>query len=196
MEPTLWTPEQYHQKLLAPVGEVVIGMERTGVPVDLAALRSIEERMSARAAELRVELHDWCPRDINWASWQQLADWFHGSWDADAGYATGADGPLYGCSTGLGMDPSPYCKKGEVPDDKISTDDRALEWLAGHNPAHRAPITALRSLRQCERMARYARDWLEKAIPHADGTFRLPPLVWSRDRPRHSSWSRHWAIWG
>lgn len=172
MLPQLWSAHEYHANLLAPVGEVVIGMERTGVPVDREVLQDIDTRMTARAEELRRELHDWCPRDINWASWQQLAEWFHGTWQDEA---EGEEGTMYGCSRGLGMEPSPYCKKGEVPDDKISTDDRALEWLAGHNPAHRAPIAALRSLRQCERMGRYARDWLEKALPHPDGTWRLHP---------------------
>lgn len=172
MQPTLWTPAEYHRNLLAPVGEVVIGMERTGIPVDRAVLTDINERMTVRSAELLRELADWRPGDINWNSWQQLAEWMHGTWEP---WSEEAGGELYGCARGLGMEPSPYCKKGEVPDDKISTDDRALEWLAGHNPAHRAPITALRQLRQCERMGRYARDWLEKALPHGDGTWRLHP---------------------
>lgn len=161
MIPTLWTAEEYHRNLLAPVGEVVIGMERTGVPVDPEVLRDIEARMAARAEELRKELAQWAPRDINWNSWQQLAAWLHNEPTEDP--------------PGLGLEPSPYCKKGEVPDEKISTDDRALEWLAGHNPDHRVPITALRQLRQCERMGRYARDWLAKAIRHPDGTWRLHP---------------------
>jgi DNA polymerase-1 len=172
LKPQLWTAAEYHQNLLAPVGEVVIGMERTGVPVDRAVLQDINLRMELRAVELRRELADWCPADINWGSWQQLAEWMHGpeEWPrAETGE------PLHGPIWGPRMEPSPYCKKGEVPDDKISTDDRALEWLAGHNPAHRAPITALRQLRQAERMGRYARDWLEKALPHHDGTWRLHP---------------------
>lgn len=177
LRPQLWTADEYQRNLLAPVGEVVIGMERTGVPVDLAVLRDIEQRMADRSTELRRELADWHPGDINWGSWQQLADWMHGTWEEEAKeYAGEGDWTEFkGCSRGLGMEPSPYCKKGEVPDDKISTDDRALEWLAGHNPAHRAPIAALRALRQAERMGRYAVDWLAKAIPHADGTYRLHP---------------------
>jgi DNA polymerase-1 len=161
LEPRLLTPVEYQRTILAPVGEVVIGMERTGVPVDLNVLGDIASRMAERAAELRKELAQWAPPDINWNSWQQLAAWLHNS-PEDA-------------SPGLGLEPSPYCKKGEVPDDKISTDDRALEWLAGHYPEHREPITALRQLRQCERMGRYARDWLSTAVPHGDGTWRLHP---------------------
>lgn len=177
LEPRHWSAAEYHLNLLAPVGEVVIGMERTGVPVDRQVLTDIEQRMADRCVELRRELADWHPADINWGSWQQLAEWMHGTWaDEQEGYlAEGVEGPVYGCSRGIGLAPSPYCKKGEVPDDKISTDDRALEWLAGHNPAHRAPINALRALRQCERMGRYARDWLEKSILYADGTWRLHP---------------------
>jgi DNA polymerase-1 len=147
-------------------------MERTGIPVDRAVLVDIEQRMADKAATHRRELADWCPADINWGSWQQLAEWMHGpeQWPSDD-EGTPIAGPIWGPR----MEPSPYCKKGEVPDDKISTDDRALEWLAGHNPAHRAPITALRQLRQAERMGRYARDWLEKSLPAADGTWRLHP---------------------
>lgn len=159
LPPQHWTAAEYHQNLLAPVGVVTNAMERTGVPVSADRLREIEANMASKAEELRKELAQWCGRDINWNSWQQLARWMH---DPKA-------------EGGLGMDPSPYCKKGEVPDDKISTDDRALEWLAGHNPDHRQGIQTLRSLRTHERMGRYARSWLAVAIPHPDGTLRLHP---------------------
>jgi DNA polymerase-1 len=160
VKPTPWSAEQYRANLLAPVGRVVVQMERRGVPVSLDVLRDIEGRMGLQAAQLRTELAQWCTNPtINWNSWQQLAAWLHGE-------------PSEG---GLGLEPSPYCKKGEVPDGKIATDDRALEWIAGHNPDHREPITALRHLRQAERMARYARDWAAAVIPWADGTTRLHP---------------------
>lgn len=160
LPPQRWTAAEYHHNLLAPVGVVTNSMERVGVPIDSERLRAIEADMATRADELRKELSQWTGgRDINWNSWQQLARWLH-------------DPPQEG---GLGLDPSPYCKKGEVPDDKVSTDDRALEWLAGHNEAHRAGIQTLRSLRTHERMGRYARSWLEVAINHQDGTWRLHP---------------------
>lgn len=159
LPPQHWTSTEYHRNLLAPVGIVTNAMERTGVPVDLEKLRAIDADMTAKAAELTAELRQWCGRDINWNSWQQLAHWLH-------------DEPHEG---GLGLAPSPYCKKGEVPDDKISTDDRALEWLAGHNPEHRRGIQTLRSLRTHERMGRYARTWMAVALPHPDGTWRLHP---------------------
>jgi DNA polymerase-1 len=160
MQPLLLTPAEYQQTILRPVGEVVVGMERQGIPVGMAALADIERRMGERAAELRAELAQWCPKpDMNWNSWPQLTAWLH-------------DDPKDG---GLGLEPSPYCKKGEVPDGKTSTDDRALEWLAGHNPDHRGPLQLLRTLRTVERMGRYARDWLSAALPHPDGTWRLHP---------------------
>ena len=160
LPPQHWTSTEYHRNLLAPVGVVTNAMERTGVPIDPDKLRAIEADMAARAGELRSELRQWTGgQDINWNSWQQLAHWLH-------------DDPSEG---GLGLDPSPFCKKGEVPDDKIATDDRALEWLAGHNAAHRVGIQTLRSLRTHERMGRYARSWLEVALPHPDGTWRLHP---------------------
>lgn len=159
LPPQHWTADEYHRNLLAPVGIVTAAMERTGVPVDPERLRAIEADMAAKAGELRAELHHWAGREINWNSWQQLAHWLH-------------DEPADG---GLGLALSPYYKKGEVPDDKIATDDRALEWLAGHNPEQRHGIQTLRSLRTHERMGRYARSWLEVAIQHPDGTTRLHP---------------------
>lgn len=159
LPPRPWTSTEYQRNLLAPVGIVTNAMERRGVPIDPDRLRAIEADMAAKSFDLRKELAQWCGRDINWNSWQQLARWLHDPV---------SDG-------GLGMDPSPYCKKGEVPDDKVSTDDRALEWLAGHNPEHRQGIQTLRSLRTHERMGRYARSWLDVAIPHPDGTWRLHP---------------------
>lgn len=159
--PQHWSATDYHANLLAPVGRVVIAMERTGVPVDMQILLDIDRTMSERAADLRAKLLEWTGgRDINWNSWQQLGAWLHNQPDDDP--------------PGLGMEPSPYWKKGET-DGEIKTDDRALEWLAGQYEQHRGGIQNLRQLRQCERMARYARDWLRGAILHADGTHRLHP---------------------
>lgn len=158
LQPVNWNHQEYHANLLAPVGRVVTAMERRGVPVDVAVLRQIAQDMEERAVKLRENLKQWTgERNVNWNSWQQLAAWLHDD------------------TSGLGLEPSPYCKKGEVPDGEVKTDDRALEWLAGHNEDHRQPIQDLRMLRQCLRMARYARDWLEKGVQASDGTFRLHP---------------------
>lgn len=157
--PKHWTAREYHDNLLAPLGVVTNQMERTGIPVDMDKLRSIESDMAARAIKLRADLQQWAGRDINWNSWVQLADFLHNS-------------PEEG---GLGLEPSPYCKKGEVADDKVATDDRALEWIAGHSDEHRANIQLLRSLRTHERMGRYAKNWVAAALPFGDGSFRLHP---------------------
>lgn len=157
MIPTQWTAKEYHANLLAPVGRAVISMERTGIPVDRQVLLQVQADMGERAEALRRELLHWTGGlDVNWNSPKQLVNWLHGE-------------------EGLGLEESPYCKKGEVEEDKTSTDDRALEWIAGHNPDHRDSIQALRLLRQVERMARYARDWLAATVIHSDGTTRLHP---------------------
>lgn len=158
-----WKPQQlsgaeYQQHLLGPVSEVVINMERNGVVIDLKILKEIEDNMTELAGEIIDDLADWTPRDINWVSWKQLGEWLH------------EQGPI-----GLGLPPSPYCKKGEVDNDKIATDDRALEWIGGNCPEHRAEITKIRKLRQVYRMRRYARDWAASSIKHADGISRLHP---------------------
>src|SRR6476661_9631482 len=107
--PRLLSAIEYQQKLLGPAGDVVVAMERTGVCVDLKILADIRDKMATRAGEILDDLADWTPREINWNSWVQLQDWLH------------IPGPI-----GLGLDPSPYNKKGEVQDGKVATDDRAL----------------------------------------------------------------------
>lgn len=100
MRPEPWTATEYNERLLVPVGAVTLDMERHGVPVDCVALREIEADMAAAGTRLRGELNQWTAgRDVNWNSWQQLASWLH---DAEA------DG-------GLGLEPSPYWKKGRWP---------------------------------------------------------------------------------
>lgn len=162
LRPKLMGVIEYQQALLGPAGDVVVQMERNGVVVDLRELADIKLRMDILGGSLRDDLMGWTPREINWNSWVQLGDWLH------------EQGPAGTCG-GLGLDTSPYCKKGEVPDEKISTDDRALEWLAGNNPEHRTYINTIRRLRQVERMRRYANDWSLQVITHSDGTSRLHP---------------------
>ena len=157
-EPRPLNPIEYQSQLLGPAGEVVVEMERTGVVVSLPRLAQIQSEMSELSGQIRDDLMDWTFYDINWNSWKQLTEWLHDQ------------GPL-----GLGLAISPFCKKGEVPDDKIATDDRALEWLAGNNPEHRESINKIRKLRQVERMRRYAHDWSLQVITHNDGTTRLHP---------------------
>lgn len=160
-KPKLLSSNEYQRLLLGPAGNVVVGMERVGVCVSLPKLATIQERMAQQAGELLDDLAGWTPREINWTSWKQLGEWLHNSPEEEI--------------QGLGLAPSPYCKKGEVPDDKIATDDRALEWIAGHNPEHRDSINKIRKLRQVIRMGRYARDWSKAVIIHSDNTTRLHP---------------------
>jgi DNA polymerase I len=161
LKPRLLSTNEYQSILLGPAGNVVVQMERTGVVIDTKILGDIVIEMSLLAGELRDELMDWSPREVNWKSWKQLSEWLHNNPDDDI--------------PGLGLKPSPYCKKGEVADDKIATDDRALEWLAGHHPAHRTYLNTIRKLRQVERMQRYAIEWQKQVIHHGDGTTRLHP---------------------
>lgn len=159
MRPEFWTPDQYRERLLRPLGHVTNAMERTGCVVSLETLRDVAS--GARSEELRLEtdLRAWAGQEVNWSSWQQLGAFLHTS------------------ESGLKLEPSPYWKKGEVDLDEgeIKTDDRALEWLAGNNPDHRENIQRIRSLRRERRAAAYSEDWLEKAIRHPDGTARLHP---------------------
>lgn len=161
---------EYQRELLGPAGDVVVQMERTGVVVSLSELTKIKAEMTELSDNIRDDLMEWTPREINWKSWKQLSEWLHNP------IVQGPpDENSEGRVVGLGLVTSPYCKKGEVPDDKISTDDRALEWLAGNYPEHREPINKIRKLRQAERMRRYASDWSSQVIHHSDGTARLHP---------------------
>lgn len=157
VRPALWTPAEYRDRLLFPVEEVSNGMERTGAVVSPERLRDIASTARAREDDLRTDLRGWARREVNWQSWQQLGAFLHTD------------------ETGLRLDPSPYWKKGEVEEGEVKTDDRALEWLAGHNERHRDSIQNIRSLRRWARTAAYAEDWTAKALPHADGTWRLHP---------------------
>lgn len=162
MQPAFWAPEEYRQRILRPIGDVTNAMERTGCAVDPSRLADIARGAQLEVGRLTAELTAWAGREVNWGSWQQLAAFLHTDSKADGG---------------LELEPSPYWKKGEVATDEgeIKTDDRALEYLAAHNPGARANIQQIRALRREHRAANYAEDWLEKAIRHPDGTARLHP---------------------
>jgi DNA polymerase I len=152
-------PSVYCRDLLNPLGAVVIGMEYRGIPIDRDKCEEVRRDFTARQEKTREELLAWSTgaglaEPLNWASPRQLVNFFHDT---------------------LEMEPSPFCKRGEVRDGKRSTDDRALEWLSGQYPEHRAGLTAVRKLRKEERFAKYAETWLKLAVPHPDGTWRLHP---------------------
>jgi DNA polymerase-1 len=143
------------------MGQVVVDMEYRGVPIDRDRCADVQRDFAGRAEKTHAELAFWAAgtgRDEtpNWNSAPQLVDFFHEH---------------------LGMEPSPYQKKGKVRLDegKRSTDDRALEWLAGEYPEHRTGINLIRRLRKEERFERYAATWLDLAVKHPDGTYRLHP---------------------
>ncbi len=138
-------------------------MERTGVPIDLEVCHEIEKQAGndeiASLARLDALAGVLCGRtETNWGYWKFLAEFLHG------------DKPH-----GLGLPPSPYCKKGKVKPDKVATDDRAMEWLGQQHPEHRPLLQLLTTWRRQRRMKVYARDWIDLAIKHSDGVYRLHP---------------------
>lgn len=162
MRPEFWTPDQYKERLLQPIGHVTNAMERGGCCVSLPRLNEIASQARGRVDELERDLRGWAGKDVNWGSWQQLAAFLHEDSKEEGG---------------LALEPSPYWKKGEVDLEagEVKTDDRALEYLAANNPEHRDSIQKIRALRREQRALNYSEDWLEKAIRHADGTARLHP---------------------
>lgn len=154
-------PAVYCRDILNPLGAVVMDLEYRGVPIDRERCDQVQRDFAARKEQTHEELAKWaeavgCEETPNWNSAPQLVHLFHEK---------------------LGMKPSPYKKKGKVDIEagKRSTDDRALEWLSGEYPEHRPGISLIRRLRKEERFERYARNWLDLAVKHPDGTWRLHP---------------------
>lgn len=159
-------PSSYCRELLDPLGAVVIDMEHRGVPIDRERCWHVQQTFEARAERTRESLAEFAEAvdyvgpemPPNWASPQQLILFLHSE-------------------LGLGLPLSPFRKKGAVRLDEgeISTDDRALEWIASQSPEYREGIGLIRRLRAETRMAKYAATWLELAIHHPDGSWRLHP---------------------
>lgn len=154
-------PSVYCRDLLHPLGQVVMEMEYGGVPIDRDRCEQVRLDFKLRAAKTHEELAAWatfagCDETPNWNSAKQLVEFLHER---------------------LGMKPSPFKKKGRVDVEagQRSTDDRALEWLSGEYPEHRAGLSLIRRLRKEERFERYASTWLELAVKHPDGVWRLHP---------------------
>lgn len=148
---------------LQKLGGVVFAMERHGVPISREACADIRDHATRDETETRRKL------------------------DAMAGELTGAGGTNWNYHgwlapflfdprpSGLGLEPSEFCTKGRVKGDKLTTDGTALDWLASLNPEHRELLNLIRMLRQQHRVANYAEGWIELAIPHPDGSWRLHP---------------------
>lgn len=138
-------------------------MERRGVPIDREVCREIQRAATNDESKTRERLDgmagELCGRtETNWN--------YHG-WLAPFLFEPR---PI-----GLGISPSAFCAKGRVKDDKLATDGTALDWLASLNPEYRELLNLVRLLRQQHRVANYAESWLELAVPHPDGSFRLHP---------------------
>ena len=148
---------------LQKLSGVVFDMERRGVCVDLEVAADIGKKASQDEEETRKRLDafagDLCGcTETNWN--------YHG-WLAPFLFDPRP--------TGLGIEPSEFCSKGRVKDDKLTTDGTALDYLASLNPEYRDLLNLIRKLRQQHRVANYARSWAELAIHHGDGSFRLHP---------------------
>lgn len=148
---------------LQKLNRVVYDMERRGVPVDLNIAAEIRDSATRDETETRRRLDEYagtlCGRtETNWNYHGWLAPFLFG------------DAP-----SGLGLVPSEFCAKGRVRDDALTTDGVALDWLASLNPEHRELLNLIRKLRQQHRVANYAASWIELAVPHEDGSFRLHP---------------------
>jgi len=173
-------PSLYDRDLLTPLTSTVIEMERRGVPIDREMTRDLQSTFTKKATGTAEELAVWAA-DVDYANTKNSPketgreEWeIEGppNWNSHDQMVLFLHTPL-----GLDLPRSPYKKKGKVHFDKgeISTDDRALEWLGTNYPEHRAGLNLVRRLRKETRMAGYAASWLQLALPHPDGTWRLHP---------------------
>lgn len=138
-------------------------MERHGVPIDREVCAEIRDHASADEAETRRVLDDLAGQLTGCTT----TNWNYHGWLAPFLYEPRP--------SGLGIEPSEFCAKGRVRDDKVSTDGTALDFLASQNPEWRELLNGIRRLRQQHRVANYAESWLELAIRHPDGSWRLHP---------------------
>jgi len=74
---------------------------------------------------------------------------------------------------GLGLEPSPFWKKGSVKPGEVKTDATALEYLAGQHPEHREALQALLRLRRARSCLKYLRKLPLFVLP---GTGRVHPV--------------------
>jgi DNA polymerase I-like protein with 3'-5' exonuclease and polymerase domains len=174
---SLLNSDQYYNRLLRPLGEVIIGMERRGVPFDLPAATVLLEKVKEDEARVRWQLSEWCSEidfigpemPPNWGSWQQLQLVLYT--------------PL-----GLNLPPAMYWKKGATgwvetddgdyivdpdrwnPDGntegEYKTDDKALEWLGWKHPEHKSGLDLIRALRWVTRVRAYLEKWISLCLFH------------------------------
>lgn len=147
LRPQQLSHQSYHAMILGPLDVVVQQLERDGVCVSRPRLLDIESRALAAAEEQREALNKWAGKEVNWNSPKQVQELLHDE---------------------LKLPASPYCKKGAVKDGKVSTDDRALEWIIDHCQGelavHRDSVQLVREFRRSKRMANYAREWHDLSV--------------------------------
>lgn len=153
---------QYADRL-QKLGNVVYSMERHGVPISREVCSEIRAHALLDEASTKERLDSiagvLCGRtETNWN--------YHG-WLAPFLFDPHP--------TGLGLEPSEFCTKGRVKGDKLTTDGTALDWLASQNEEYRELLNLIRLLRMQHRVANYAEGWLELAVQHPDGSWRLHP---------------------
>jgi DNA polymerase-1 len=148
---------------LQQLGRVVYSMERFGVPIDREVCAEIRDHATHDGDETKKRL-DALAGTLTGAT---ATNWNYHGWLAPFLYD-----PKPG---GLGLAPSIYCTKGRVKDGKLTTDGTALDWLASQHGEYREVLNLIRMLRQQRRVANYAAGWLELAVQHPDGSWRLHP---------------------
>lgn len=141
---------EYHALILGPLDVVVQQLERDGVCISPTKTEALARAGDEASAKLVEKLTAWTGKDVNWNSTKQVQAFLHDD---------------------LGLPKSPYYKKGAVKEDKVSTDDRALEWLIDHCPEQRANLQLIRDLRKAKRTARDARKWLAMATMRDGGAY-------------------------
>lgn len=161
--------KQYHEDLLAPLGQVTVSMERHGIPFNVPAAQALLVRVKKELAETDWSLIEWYAEvdavgpemPPNWGSWQQLQYFLY-------------------TPCGLDLPPALYWKKGATGwsfaeedgewvedyegEGEFKTDDKALEWLAAHHPEHAAGLNLIRELRWKKRVVSYLETWIASAL--------------------------------
>jgi hypothetical protein len=164
--------KQYHEELLAPLGEVTVAMERHGVPFDVPAARELLKRVQADFDATSWKLTEWYAEvdavgpemPPNWNSAPQLQYFLY-------------------TPCGLNLPPALFWKKGatgwEEGDDgeykeewegegQFKTDDVALQWLAAHHPEVAPILQLIRDWRWQKRVITYLNTWIAAALWRPD----------------------------
>ena len=150
----------------------VLEMERNGVNLDTELCAQIAQEAAANERAALDDLRAWGREHSLWMA--SLSDQ-----EADEVWSSSTVGlPRFLHSKeGLGLRPSPIFAKGRVKDGEVSTDHAAIDFLASHNPEHRAGLKRLIRLRQDRSALKYTTKW-PRFIQH-DGL--IHPVFSSRD---------------